>query len=166
MQRHRQVAAAPNRRASETWDAIGQLISVTLERSPHITASDVAATMDQASTVGRALVAAGHIDKHPVVVVADPVYLTIRTVSGVAATTFDEDLGPVPGGATATDWTIYLPTPDPLAESVRAAVAGVSHLSAEEPPGESVSKSAASAASEQVSVLNLDALSRRAQERR
>jgi len=27
MQRHRQVAAAPQRRASETWEAIGQLIS-------------------------------------------------------------------------------------------------------------------------------------------
>jgi hypothetical protein len=97
------------------------------------------------------------------VVVADPVYLNITTVSGVAATTLDEDLGPVPGGATATDWTIYLPTPDPLAESVRAAISGVSHLSAEEPPSESTSKSAAS---EQVGVLNLDALAQRAQERR
>lgn len=163
MQRHRQVAAAPQRRASETWDAIGQLIGATLDRSPHITASDVAATMEHASTVGRALVAAGHLDKHAVVVVADPIYLNITTVSGVAASTLDEDLGPVPGGATATDWTIYLPTPDPLSESVRAAVAGVSHLSAEEPPGESTSKAAAS---EQVSVLNLDALAQRAQERR
>jgi len=163
MQRHRQVAAAPQRRASETWEAIGQLISATLERSPHITPSDVAAAMQHASTVGRALVAAGHLDKHAVVVVADPIYLKITTVSGMAATTLDEDLGPVAGGATATEWMIYLPTPDPVGESVRAAVSGLSHLSAEEPPGESTSKSAAS---ERASVLNLDALAQRAEERR
>jgi len=163
MQRHRQVAAAPQRRASETWEAIGQLISATLDRSPHILASDVDQAMEHASTVGRALVAAGHLDKHAVVVVADPIYLSITTVSGMAATTLDEDLGPVPGGATATDWTIYLPAPEPVTESVRAAVSGASHLSAEEPPGESTSKSAAS---DHENVLNLDALAQRAQERR
>lgn len=163
MQRHRQVAAAPQRRASETWEAVGRLISATLERSPHIAASDVSAALEHASTVGRALVAAGHLDKHAIVVVAEPIYLNITTVSGMAATTLDEDLGPVPGGATATDWTIYLPTPEPVAEAVCAAVSGASHLSAGEPPVESISKSAAS---DPQSVLNLDALAQRAQERR
>ena len=51
------------------------------------------------------LVAGGHLDKHALVVVADPVYLNITTVSGIAATNLDEDLGPVPGGATSTEWT-------------------------------------------------------------
>jgi len=49
-----------------------------------------------------------------------------------------------PAERRATDWTIYLPAPEPVTESVRAAVSGASHLSAEEPPGESTSKSAAS----------------------
>ena len=129
MQRHRQVAAAPQRRASETWDAIGQLVTNTLDRSPHITSDDVASAMEHASTVGRALVAAGHLDKHAIVVVADPVYLNITTVSGSAATNLDEDLGPVPGGATASEWMIYLPTPDPVGDVVRSAVVGSSHLS-------------------------------------
>jgi hypothetical protein len=162
MQRHRQVAAAPKRRASETWEAIEQLIIATLGRSPRITAGDVAAALEPARTVGRALVAAGHLDKHAVVVAADPVYLNITTVSGTGATNLDEDLGPVPGGAGATEWTIYLPTPDPVGDAVRSAVAGSSHLSADEPPGETTSKAAGP---EQASVLNLDALARRAQER-
>ena len=49
MQRHRQVAAAPQRRASETWDAISELVVATLDRSPHIVASDITAAMDAAS---------------------------------------------------------------------------------------------------------------------
>jgi len=163
MQRHRQVAAAPERRASETWEAIGQLVVATLERSPDIAGSDVAAAMDAASSVGRMLVAGGHLDKHAVVVVANPVYLNITTVSGIAATNLDEDLGPVPGGTTASAWTIYLPSPDHLGDAVRSAITGSSHLSAEEPPAESTTKSANS---EGANVLNLDALAQRLQERK
>jgi hypothetical protein len=163
MQRHRQVAAAPQRKASETWDAIAQLVVATLDRSPHISGSDVAATMEAASPVGRVLVAGGHLNKHAVVIVADAVHLSVTTVSGVAATNLEEDLGPAPGGATATEWMIYLPTPDPVGDAVRSAIAGASHLSADEPPGESTTTSARS---EEANVLNLDALARRAQERR
>jgi hypothetical protein len=161
MQRYRQVAAAPQRRASETWEAIGELVLATLDRSPSIAASDVIAAMNAASAIGRVLVAGGFTDSHPVVLIADPVYLNITTVSGVAATNLDEDLGPVPGGATATEWTIYLPTPDPLGNAVRTAIAGVLNLSADVPPGESMSKSANFGAS---GMLDLDALARRTQE--
>ncbi len=162
MQRHRQVAAAPQRRASETWNAIAELVVATLDRSPHIAASDVSAAMEAVGSVGRVLVAGGHLDKYALVVVADPVYLNITTTSGVAATNLNEDLGPVPGGATSTEWTIHLPTPDPLGDAVRSAVSGVSHVSADDPPGESMSKSSPA---EQANVLNLAALAQRAQER-
>jgi hypothetical protein len=161
MQRHRQVAAAPVRRASETWETIGQLIVDTLDRSPHIERSAIEAAVEAASTVGRALVAAGHLDEYPVVVVADPLYLDITTVSGGPASTLEENLGPVPGGATSTDWMIYLPTPDPVADAVRAAVAAHSHLSAEEPPADSGTYLAKV---ETESVLNLAALADRARE--
>lgn len=163
MQRHRQVAAAPERTTSDTWEAIAKLLAATLDRSPNIDVGDVTAAMDAASGVGRALVAGGHLEKHAVVLVADPVYLNITTVSGKAATSLDEDLSPVPGGATATDWTIYLPTPDPVGDTVRSAIKGVAHLSADEPPAESVTKSAMS---EGASVLNLDALAQRAREQK
>lgn len=160
MQRHRQVAAAPERKASDTWEAIARLLGGTLERSPHISVSDVYTAMDKSSGVGRALIAGGHLEKHSIVLVADPIHLSINTVSGVAASNLDEDLGPVPGGATATDWMIHLPTPDPIGDTVRSAIKGVAHLSAE-PPAESSTKSATSEAE---SVLNLDALARRAEE--
>lgn len=162
MQRYRQVAAAPSRKASETWEVIGQLVVSTLEKSPHISGSDVAAVMEIASSAGRMLVAGGHLEKNAIVVVADPVYLNITTVSGVAATKLEEDLTPIPGGTTAREWTIYLPTPDPIGNAVRSAITGSSHLSTEEPPDESTTKSASS---ENESVLNLDALARREWER-
>ena len=163
MQRYRQVAAAPKRTASDTWDAITQLVVATLERSPNIAGSDVVAAMSAATPVGRMLVAGGHLDKYAVVVIADPVYLTITTVSGPEAVVLDEDTGPVPGGSTATEWTIYLPTPDPLGDIVRSAIVSSTHLNADEPPAESVTKSSKS---EDESALNLDALAQRAQERK
>lgn len=164
MQRHRQVAAAPVRRASETWDAIGALIIDTLDRSPNIERTAIESAVEAASAVGRALVAAGHLDAHPVVVVADPVYLNITTVSGTEATNLDENLGPVPGGAMVTDWMIYLPTPDPIAEAVRAATASHANLSSDEPPAESATPTTKAASSD--SALNLAALAERAEGRR
>jgi|GEM_PF-3251484 len=163
MHRYRRVAAAPSRRASDTWDVIGQLVISTLEKSPHISGSDVSAAMEIASAAGRMLVAGGHLEKHAIVVVADPVYLSITTVSGVMATNLEEDLTPVPGGTTAREWTIYVPTPDPIGDAVRLAIMGSSHLSAEEPPNESTTKLASS---ENESVLNLDAITRREREPR
>jgi hypothetical protein len=119
--------------------------------------------MDQASGAGRALVAAGHLDKHAIVVVANPIHLSITTVSGATASDIDEDLGAVPGGATVTDWTIHLPTPDPVGDIVRAATTGSSHLSAEVPLSESATKVAGSSSE---SALNLGALAERTREGR
>lgn len=163
MQRHRQVAATPLRQASETWDAISQLIVDTLDRSPQIERDDVKAAVDAAATVGRALIAAGHLDKHALVLVAEPVYLNITTVSGTAALALDENLGPVPGGATASDWMIHLPTPDPVADVVTQAAIGNPHLSADKPPSGSAAGSAKAASD---GALNLEALAQRARENR
>ena len=146
MQRRRTIAAAPERQASETWGVISGLVADTLDRSPSITRDEVAAAMAAAAPAGRMLVAAGHLDTHPLVLVAGPVHLSITTASGVAATTLDENLQPVPGAATATVWTVYLPTPDPLGDAVRAVVAGSPNLSAEEPPADAALTSAAAAA--------------------
>jgi hypothetical protein len=158
MQRHRQIAAAPLRKSSETWDAIGQIVVSTLEKSPHISGIDVAKAMDIAGAAGRILVAGGHLEKNAIVVVADPVYLRITTVSGVDATKLEEDLSPVLGGTTASDWTIYLPTPDPIGNAVRSVATGSSHLSTGSPPSETSTKSARS---NDEDVLNLGALAHR-----
>jgi hypothetical protein len=117
--------------------------------------------MSAAAAVGTMLVAGGHLDHHPVVVVADPVHLSITTVSGAGATTVDENLEPVPGGASAAAWTVYLPTPDPLGDAVRAVTAANVHLRAEEPPAPVEAKRSTGTAG----VLNVDALIRREADR-
>jgi hypothetical protein len=140
MERHRQIAAAPVRRASQTWAVISQLVVQTLDRSPSISGADVTAAMAAAEPAGTMLIAGGHLDRHPLVVVADPFRLLITTVSGAAAPALDENLAVVPGGAAATSWTIHLPTPEPIGEAVRAVARRDSHLSADDPPAEGRTK--------------------------
>lgn len=157
MQRHREIAAAPQRPASQAWATISQLVVDTLQRSASISAGDVDIALAAAAPAGMMLIAGGHLDRHPLVVDADPVHLSITTVSGSAAMALEENLAPVPGGASATAWTVYLPTPNPVGDAVRAVVAGRSHLSAEEPPEAETKSTVASAGT-----VDLDALARRA----
>ncbi|HTZ30132.1 MAG TPA: hypothetical protein VMC83_39430 [Streptosporangiaceae bacterium] len=162
MQRYRQIGAAPRRSASETWSVITALIADTLQRSPVIAADDVAAIMDLAAPAGRMLIAAGHLDRHAVVVAADPVDLSITTVSGAAALALEENLAPVPGGATATNWMVYLPAPEPLTDAVRRAVAGSAHLRA---GGPALRTGKAAALTAAVGPVDLEALARREADR-
>ena len=47
-------------------------------------------------------------------------HLTIRVLTADAALDVEENLNPVPGGASATDgWTIYLPSAGPLDSALR-----------------------------------------------
>jgi len=82
MQRHRQVAAAPQRGHLITWDAIAELVVATLDRSPHIVASDVTAAMEAAKQRRKSARCRWAPGKYALVVVADPVYLNITTVYG------------------------------------------------------------------------------------
>ncbi len=160
MLRHRQVAAAPERLASETWEVISKLVGDTLERSPNIARADIDSAMTAAAPVGRMLIAGGHLDRHPLVVVAPPVHLSIMTVSGTAASTTDENLAPVPGGASADEWMIHLPTPEPVTANVQAIAKLSAHLTAEPAPA-AITKAAE--AGDDV-LVDLDALSRRTRE--
>jgi hypothetical protein len=134
LRRHRDIGAAPSRSATAAWQAITDLVVDTLDRSPHIDRADVESVMAIAAAVGRPLVAGGHLDQHPLTLVADPVHCTIRTVSGTAALSLEENLNPIPGGGQATGFTLHLPTPDPLEDVVRAAAERSPHLSADPPP--------------------------------
>lgn len=134
MRRHRDIAAAPSRSATATWQAITDLVADTLDRSPHIDRADVESVMATAAVVGRPLVAGGHLDQHPLTLVADPVHCTIRTVSGTGALSLEENLNPIPGGGQATGFMLHLPTPDPLEGVVRVTAERSPHLSADPPP--------------------------------
>jgi hypothetical protein len=162
LKRHRDIAAAPLRGASATWQVIAQLIADSLERSNVIDRSDVEAAMAAAAPVGRHLVAGGHLDRMPLTVVAAPIYCTIGTVSGTAALSLEENLDPVPGGATATEFVVYLPTPTPIARMVEETATGSPHLSAAAPPDDGDDARTTTAKSDaSAGLLNLEALARR-----
>lgn len=133
MQRRRTIAASPRRTAAEVWATTCSLISDTLERSSSIDREHVDTALAPLDQLARMLISAGHLEKHPLVLVADDLWLEISTVSGAEALTLDENLNPVPGGGTATDWTLHVPQVEPMAKLARATAAGHAHLSADEP---------------------------------
>lgn len=163
MQRRRDLAGAPVRSASEVWTTLSQLIIDTLVRSPHITESQVLAALTTAAPAGMMLAAAGHLEREPIVLVAGDLHLSFATVSGDRAFSVEENLNPVPGGAEAQDWTLHLPTPEPVGASISALVSGVAHLSTEpaSAPGSTEKSSSASAAGGGSSPLNLQTLAER-----
>ena len=160
MKRHREIASSPERTAGEAWQVITELLTATLERSSDISRADVEQTMGRAGGVGRMLVSGGHVETDPLVLVAGDLWLEITTVSGDAALTLEEDLNPVPGGASAEDWTLHLPAGGPLAKFVKDLAKAEPHISSDEP-----SAKAAKALHETESVLSETALAQWAQER-
>jgi hypothetical protein len=159
VQRHREIAASPQRATAETWTAIATLIADTLQQSAAIDRLDVDRDLEALDQVGRMLVAGGHLEQYPLTLVAAETVLEITTVSGTDALTLEENLRPVPGVAGVTDWTVYVPQVEPLAKLVRAAVKGRDHLSAETP-------AAAVPATTTPSGVDLDAVARWAREAR
>jgi hypothetical protein len=139
VQRHSTIAGAPERSAGEAWEIITALVADTLERSDAIERAVVEAAFAHADGIGRMLIAGGHLETHPLVIVAGTLWLEIRTVSGDDALTLEENLNPVPGAAEAQDFVIFLPSPAPLATFVKDGVEGVDHLSADEPTAPSES---------------------------
>ncbi len=134
MRRTRQVAASPVRSASGTWTVIADLVADTVEQSSALSRDEAVQAMSAAEAVGRMLIAAGHLQQHPITLVAGKVHCEITMVSGTAALTLEENLNPVPGAAGADDFAIYLPSPAPLQEQVKAAAAGHARLSDAVPP--------------------------------
>ena len=154
MKRHRKIAAAPERTATECWATIAELIADSVNRSKHVSDIEVADSLEAASGIGRLLVGGGHLDKNALTVVAADLHLSLTTVSGDAALSLEENLNPVAGAANAGDWTIYLPAPAPLTTAVETVAAENVHLSSEDPP----SATAKARETSQVGLLNQDAL--------
>ena len=117
------------RSASATWQVITDLVADTIATSASLSRAEAEQAMSAAAPAGRMLIAGGHLDHHPLVLVVGLVHCEITTVSGTAALTAEENLTPIPGAAGADTFTIYLPSPKPLEKEVAAAVAGHAHLS-------------------------------------
>src|SRR5260370_80693 len=135
MERNRVIAAAPVRSAFEAWKVVSKLLADTLERSRSIPAGSVAKELAPLDGLGPALIAGGHLESKGLVLVDQDIHLTITVMTADAALGVEENLSPVPGGATATDgWPLYGPRAGPLDGAVATAVKGSSHLSVDTPP--------------------------------
>ena len=161
MQRRREIAAAPKRTAAQAWQTIRTLVADTLDRSSSIARADVDAALEPLAQVARMLISGGHFEKSPLVLVAGGMWLEIATVSGDTALTLEENVNPVPGAASARDWTLHLPQVEPAAKLVRTAVKGRAHLSTEKPVA---LKETEDTGRRQGSPLDLEALKRWAKE--
>lgn len=142
--RHRSIAGAPRRSASEAAEAIEEMVIETLSSSNAIETADVRAELAEAHVALRMLVAGKHLGDRPVVLVAEPLHLRITVVSATAALKLDERPGKVPGAATATDWTLHLPSVDPIRDWISKALDGLDHLTdADSPAAKALTKEGA-----------------------
>jgi hypothetical protein len=156
MQRHRQVAAAPERTTSDAVATIEDLIRDSLTRSDKLDAGTIDDALATAKPALLALTAGGHLDRDALVVVGAQLHLSITTLTGDGALSLAENLAAVPGAASATEWMLYLPTPAPLGELVAAVAAKHPNLTVETPPVDAESTADRSAAT-----VDLGALARR-----
>jgi hypothetical protein len=137
MLRHRSIAASPMRSAAATWQVITALVADTIATSTLLSRAEAQQAMSVAAPVGRMLIAGGHLDRYPLILVAGLVHCEITTVSGTAALATEENLNPIPGATVAESFTVYLPSPEPLESEVAAAAASHARLSDAMPVPES-----------------------------
>lgn len=153
MERRRAIAGSPVRNSVQAWSTVVDLIVATLGRSPHLDERQVHGELLATESIGPRLVAGGHLETQPIVLLAGNLHLNITITSGAEAFALEENLDAVPGGASATDWTVHLPTPATLASAVIEATEGSGHLTTAPPPAVAT-KSAA------IDLIDLDVLAR------
>ena len=135
MERRRTIAAAPVRSASEAWQVVSTLLADTLERSSAISVGSVAQELATLYGLGPALIAGGHLESKGLVLVDVGLHLTVSAITADAALQVEENLNPVPGGASATEgWILYLPQVGALDAIIAEVVGKSAHLSADPPP--------------------------------
>lgn len=144
MVRHRTVSAVPARTTAATWQAITELIVCTLDRSSDLNGEQVRAELDQVKPAAAALIAGGYTNREALTLRAGTLYLKITTCSGTDALKDleDENTNPVPGAATATDWTLHMPCPDSHADLLAEVLADLEHVTTDNPPAETTSTEA------------------------
>lgn len=144
VERTRKFAASPVRPANETWTQIKVVLTDSLERSTAVTNGSVAAALSPLDGLAPSLIASGYLATEPLVVIAGDLRLNLYAIRGDAAFEVDENLAPVPGGASCpATWKMYVPSPVHLRDTAADTCAGHDHLTSGKPPA--VTESAASA---------------------
>jgi hypothetical protein len=110
------------------------MVTETLTPASAVDDTQVASELDAALPAIRSLIAAKQLADDPIVLVADPLRLEIRVVSGPKALGMDEQLGKVVGAARATDWSLHVPAGAILASLVTRALAKLEHVTIDPAP--------------------------------
>jgi hypothetical protein len=134
VQRTRRIAGTPVRSAADAWATVKTLLTDTLERSSEISDGSVATTLAALDGLAPAIAASGASADNPFTLIADDLHLDLYIVRGDDAFTIEENLAPVPDGASApSTWTLYLRPPSHLVDAVTAVVDGSEHLKVNKP---------------------------------
>ena len=135
MKRLRTIAAAPVRSATEAWQVLKSVIVDTLQRSPAISEGSVDRELAVLDGIVPALIAGGHFEQKGFVLHDTSFHITFLVVTADPALYVEENLNPIPGGASATeDWVLYIPLCGTFDELVEAKVQSSSHLTVQQPP--------------------------------
>jgi hypothetical protein len=140
MVRTRKIAGRPVRSGAEAWDTIADLSAASLASGPNIDETEVRTELGSISGVMGSLVNGKHLDNAAVEVSAGELHLEIFTVSGDAAFKVRENLNPVPGAATASDWEVRVPAPELYQGIVVEAVSKLAHVSISKETGQKRTK--------------------------
>jgi hypothetical protein len=132
--RHRTIAAAPERSASEAAHLAVEMITQTLASATAIGSVEVERELDAIEGLLRVLVAGEHLQHQPLTLVADPLRVEISVVAGDRALGLSEKLGKVPGAATAESWSVHLPRPEILATRIENTIDSLDHVTTDRPP--------------------------------
>jgi hypothetical protein len=156
--RTRTIKGSPHRTASAAWAELERMVLETLAPADAIDDADAADALASLAGIGPTLIASGVLNDRSVVLRALPLQLEITVSLGNAALTGDENLGKVPGAATAEAWALYIPDPDPYTTQVQAAVAAHDALRTGRAPAAPAPADAAAVAA--ASAVDADALRR------
>lgn len=157
MERRRTIAGSPIRSASETWLALTEIISSSLESSREIDEDAVRAECVAAGPAMCALIANGYLTEDRLTLVASPIYLHLYVATGDKAFNAldDEQIDAVPGGTAASTWAVYVDPPSTLSDLVSTSLAALPHFHASKAPAHAEAAKAASTV-----LVDLDAFSR------
>lgn len=129
--RHRAIAGAPERAADEAATVLLEIVKQTLAPASALVPAETERELDQARDAVRILIAGKHLKDSPIVLAADPLRLELTVITGDSALTLKETLGKVPGAATATEWSLHIPAPAPVAGWIEDAVKSLDHVTSE-----------------------------------
>jgi hypothetical protein len=132
--RYRSIAGAPERSASEAATVLMDVVGETLAAAKGLDGEVIARELAQARQAVRMLIAGKHLGDSPIILAADPLRVEITVVSGDGALALKENLGKVPGAATATDWTLHVPASAPIGSWIEEALHGLEHVTTEPAP--------------------------------